>query len=178
MIIVASDLHGRVSAAKRLEELFLSLQPEKIVILGDFLYNGPRNGVPSDYDGMKVAEILRPYESKILGVRGNCDADIDLDVLGLELPKRRTFECLGHRFILVHGDHMDPAFVDAKQGDIVLFGHSHLLLVEERDGVAYVNPGSTSFPKGGNPASFATIDEKGIRILKFDDSSVLKSLDF
>lgn len=175
-ILIASDLHGRVNAVTRLLAVIKELQPDKILLLGDFLYNGPRNGVPFDYDGMAVANLLNPQKERIVGVKGNCDARIDEDMLSFSLADRREIDLVGRHCILVHGDNLRPEFVRAKPGDIVMYGHIHLPVLEEKDGVTFLNPGSTSFPKGGNPASFAILDDESIRILNLYDMTPIKVL--
>jgi uncharacterized protein len=175
--LIASDIHGRVNATKKFLALVERYKPEKILLLGDFLYNGPRNGVPSDYDGMAVANMLVPYKDKILGVRGNCDAQIDLDVLSFPLEMRREITLNGHHFIMVHGDNLKPDFVKAAPHDIVMYGHIHLPVLETKGEVTYLNPGSISFPKGGNPASFALLDENTLSILELDSLREMKKLD-
>jgi len=174
-ILIASDIHGRLLAARKLVAIIEKFGVDKIVLLGDYLYNGPRNGVPSDYDGMGVANLLNPLADRIIGVKGNCDAKIDQDVLSFPIEDRRSVVLNGFSCVLLHGDHFDPAFVKALKGNIVMSGHTHLPVLEEKDGVVYLNPGSTSFPKGGNPASFALFVDDKLSILELDTLKVMKT---
>src|SRR5574344_1593891 len=82
--LVASDLHGRLNAALRFENLIKEEAPDKILFLGDFLYNGPRNGVPDDYDPLKVSEILKKYKNMMVAIRGNCDSRVDAMLLEMK----------------------------------------------------------------------------------------------
>ncbi|MCI2111227.1 MAG: phosphodiesterase [Bacilli bacterium] len=174
-VLIGSDLHGRTLAACSFESAVGRFSPDRVIVLGDFLYNGPRNGVPDDYDGMAVAKTLKriPHLS---GVRGNCDADIDISVLGFPLPRRREETIGGHRCVLVHGDDLDPSFVNVKAGDILMYGHTHLLELERREGIVFLNPGSLGFPKGGNPASFALFDGDDLSIIDLNGFKTIKAL--
>lgn len=177
-ILVASDIHGRTKAAKRLAEVIDETKPDKIFLLGDLLYNGPRNGVPDDYEPMEVANILNAYADKISCVCGNCDSRVDAMVLHFPLPDHLSIQEGGKRFLLIHGDDYTLPFINPKEGDIVLSGHTHIQVLEKKDGIAYLNPGSTSFPKGGNEASYALIDDSSIEIFRLSDSKSIKKMKF
>jgi len=174
-VLIASDIHGRLLAAQKLVAAIDGFGVDKIVLLGDFLYNGPRNGVPSDYDGMAVANLLNPLADRIIGIRGNCDAKIDQDILSFPLEDRKSFVLNGFTCVLLHGDNIDPSFVKASKGNIVMSGHTHVPVLEEKSGIVYLNPGSTSFPKGGNPASFALFVDDKLSILELDTFKAMKT---
>ncbi|HBX25357.1 MAG TPA: phosphodiesterase [Firmicutes bacterium] len=127
-IIVASDIHGRILAAKKLDKLFLRYNPDKIILLGDYLYNGPRNGVPADYDPMGVSIILNKYANLITGVRGNCDSRIDAMLLKFPMEDSRVVYLNGFRCDLVHGDLLTSDVLDVQRGDILMFGHTHVYM--------------------------------------------------
>ena len=175
-ILVASDIHGRIGAVKKLEDVIRAFSPDKIFILGDLLYNGPRNGVPADYDPMAVANVLNKYAKKIVGIRGNCDSRIDEEILKFKLQDGVVEHVNGFRCDLFHGDRITSDIVHASRGDILIFGHTHVLSLRKADGLIYLNPGSVSFPKEDNPASYATIDEKSIEIKNLEDGTVITSL--
>jgi len=176
-VLIASDIHGRLEAMKRLEKVILAFHPDQIVLLGDFLYNGPRNGVPNDYDPMGVSDILNRYSSIIVGVRGNCDARIDETLLRFKLENSRTVFFNGYRCNLVHGDLLSSDLLTVQRGDVLMFGHTHLYMLKEEDGLVYLNPGSPSFPKNGNPPTFAVMDGRKIEIRSLDDGAVLSSME-
>lgn len=146
-VLVVSDIHGSIESAQEIERLINKENPEKILILGDFLYNGPRNGVKSDYDPMAVANILNKYADKIVACRGNCDADIDLDMLSFPIPKINEIFLFNHRFIMVHGDDVSKDLLSLKSGDIVVYGHYHIPVIRVYQGILFLNPGSITFPK-------------------------------
>lgn len=170
-VLIASDIHGRVQAAKRLEAIILSLQPERIILLGDYLYNGPRNGVPFDYDPMAVSVILNKYARLIVGVRGNCDSRIDQDMLRFPFKDSAIIHVNGYRCDLIHGDLLTSSLVDVQRGDILMFGHTHVPMLKREEGVIYFNPGSPSFPKNGFEASYGWMEGTHIEIRKLEDDT-------
>ena len=176
-ILIASDTHGRLQAVKKLERRILALNPDKIVLLGDYLYNGPRNGVPEDYDPMACATILNKYASRIIGVRGNCDSRIDAALLHFPFDDSLITYLNGYRVDLVHGDLPVASLLQVQRGDILMFGHTHVYLLQREEGVVYLNPGSTSFPKNGNPPTYALMEGLRLEIRNLDDDAVLASLD-
>jgi len=178
MILFASDIHGRLHRAEKLAQLIDEAKPEKVILLGDYLYNGPRNGVPDDYDPMQVSLILNRFVDVVIGVRGNCDSRIDDDLLHFPLEDNRQFVLLGHEFNLYHGDTYSLKHLAPHPGAVLVSGHTHLYVLKKENGFIYLNPGSISFPKGGNPATYATFDGEKAEIHDFDDRHVLLSLSF
>ena len=157
-VLIASDIHGRLQATKRLEAVINRLSPERIILLGDYLYNGPRNGVPNDYDPMATANILNKYARIITAVRGNCDSRVDQTVLRFPFKDSEITYANGYRCDLIHGDLLTSDLVNVERGDILMFGHTHVPMLKREDGVIYLNPGSISFPKNGNPPSYALMN--------------------
>ena len=80
-ILFLSDIHGVPSTLEAALAKGEALGYDKIVLLGDLLYHGPRNGVPNFYDPVKVAQILNGLKDRIIAVRGNCDAEGDRMIL-------------------------------------------------------------------------------------------------
>ena len=80
-LLFASDLHGSSVYTEKLLALCEAENPERIILLGDLLYHGPRNDLPEGYDTKKVAAMLNGIADKLLCVRGNCDAEVDQMVL-------------------------------------------------------------------------------------------------
>jgi putative phosphoesterase len=176
-VLIASDTHGRLQAVKKLERCIILFKPDKIVLLGDYLYNGPRNGVPADYDPMACSVILNKFASKIIGVRGNCDSRIDATLLHFPFEDAKTIYLNGYRCDLIHGDLLTSDLLQVQRGDILMFGHTHVYMLKREDGVVYLNPGSTSFPKNGNPATYAIMEGLHLEIRKLDDDLPVSSLD-
>ncbi len=140
-LLIASDIHGSLEYTLQLEQIIKRVNPDKIVLLGDFLYHGPRNPMPSRYDTMKVAEILNQYQEKILAVRGNCDSEVDQMVLEFPIMEDyRVEEIDGHKFYFTHGHLLEKV---PYQDGILIHGHTHIYHL----GKDYINPGSISLPK-------------------------------
>ena len=147
-LMIASDLHG---SAYYVRELLCRMEeeaPEKLLLLGDNLFHGPRNALPRDYDTKACAAMLNALEKAPLCIRGNCDGEVDQMVL--DFPLLADFAAVfadGYTLYLTHGHHLDEASKAAAPGDIVLYGHTHVPAFERKNEKYYVNPGSVSIPK-------------------------------
>lgn len=150
--VIASDIHGSAYWCGKLMELMEREQPDKLLLLGDLLYHGPRNDLPKDYAPKQVIAMLSRYKDKIISVRGNCEAEVDQMVL--------PFPCMascariyadGKELYLTHGHHENPDHLPPlSAGSVFLSGHTHVKMDEERCGIRCVNPGSVSIPKDGS----------------------------
>lgn len=176
-ILIASDIHGRLLAAKRFEQVCVNYKPDRVILLGDYLYNGPRNGVPSDYDPMGTASVLNRFAPITVGVRGNCDSRVDESLLRFGIEDSQVIYLNGFRCDLIHGDLLTSELLEVERGDILMYGHTHVPMLKKSDGVVYVNPGSIAFPKNGFPASYALMDGSRIEIRKLDDDSPIMTMD-
>ena len=176
-ILIASDSHGRLLAVKKFDRLVQKYNPDKIVFLGDFLYNGPRNGVPSDYDPMACSVIFNKYASKIIAVRGNCDSRIDETLLHFKMEDSRVVFFNGFRCDLIHGDLITGELLSVSRGDILMYGHTHVYMLKHEDGVTYLNPGSISFPKNGSEPSYALMSDTIIQIKHLSTHQDIMSLE-
>ena len=151
-LIIASDIHGSAYWCGKLMELVESEKPDKLLLLGDLLYHGPRNDLPRDYAPKQVIPMLSQYKDIILAVRGNCEAEVDQMVL----PFPCMADCAqlyadGSLLYLTHGHHHNPDNLPPlPAGSIFLSGHTHVKLDEMRNGIRCLNPGSISIPKDGS----------------------------
>lgn len=147
--LIASDIHGSAKYCRLLLERMKEEKCEKLLLLGDILYHGPRNDLPAEYNPKEVIQLLNPLKDKILCVRGNCDAEVDQMVL--DFPIMAEYIVLDFDGIVVyatHGHHFNPsqAFPGAKDY-ILLNGHTHVPANKKYDDFTYMNPGSVSIPK-------------------------------
>ena len=151
-LLIASDIHGSAYWCGRLMELTEQEQPDKLILLGDLLYHGPRNDLPRDYCPKQVILMLSRYADRILAVRGNCEAEVDQMVL--PFPCMADYSQLlvdGTTFYMTHGHHADPQNLPPlPEGSVFLSGHTHVKLDEVRQGIRCLNPGSVSIPKDGS----------------------------
>ena len=150
--VIASDIHGSAFWCGKLMELCEREQPDKLILLGDILYHGPRNDLPRDYAPKQVIPMLDKWADKILCVRGNCEAEVDQMVLSF--PCLADYSMLvadGKTFYLTHGHHQNPQNLPKLQaGSVFLYGHTHVKFDQVVDGVRCLNPGSVSIPKDGS----------------------------
>ena len=151
-LIIASDIHGSAYWCGKLMNLIEHENPDRILLLGDLLYHGPRNDLPREYGPKQVIPMLSKYKDIILAVRGNCEAEVDQMVL--PFPCLADFSQLfadGTLFHMTHGHHHNPDNLPPlPAGSVFLYGHTHVKFDEDRNGIRCLNPGSVSIPKDGS----------------------------
>lgn len=144
-LLIASDIHGSAKYCRQLLEAFTREGADKLVLLGDILYHGPRNPLPEEYAPQEVAGMLTEIKDKIICVRGNCDAEIDECLLPFPLCDYSLIYTDGLNICLSHGHRDVPPL---GKGDVYLTGHTHLgCNVKHPEGYYQLNPGSVSLPK-------------------------------
>lgn len=178
-LLVATDLHGSKSAVDKVVSTFHSLGAQKLVLLGDLYYHGPRNGVPSDYDPMYVATSLNALSDSIIAVRGNCDSEVDQTISNFQIQPNATLDVDGVTFMFTHGHKYNAGFLPPMGScQVLMHGHTHVNSIVKVDGVVVVNVGSPSFPKDGKPA-YCVVDvnehEYEITIFRADTDDMILS---
>ena len=149
--MIASDLHGSAYWTEKLLAAFEREGCDRLLLLGDILYHGPRNDLPEGYAPKSVIAQLSAVKEKILCVRGNCEAEVDQMVLPFPcMADYALLECDGVSMYLTHGHHANPDQLPALSGGVFLSGHTHVKLDEIRNGIRCLNPGSVSIPKDGS----------------------------
>ena len=175
-LMIASDIHGSAYYCEKLLEAYRREGADRLLLLGDILYHGPRNDLPRDYAPKRVISMLNEIKDELLCVRGNCDTEVDQMVL--EFPVLADY-CLlyldGHRIYATHGhvyneEHLPPLC----PGDVLLHGHTHVPACREHEGYLYVNPGSVSIPKENSPHGYI-IFENGVLEWRDLDSRLYSS---
>ena len=172
--LIASDIHGSAYYCRKMLKAYEQEGADKILLLGDLLYHGPRNDLPREYAPKEVIHMLNNYKQKIYNVRGNCDAEVDQMVL--EFPvmadyciiieeTRTIYATHGH---IYNQDHLPPL----QDGDVLLHGHTHVLKAERRTGYTLLNPGSVSLPKEGNIPTYAVLENGRFSIKGFEGTVV------
>ena len=148
-IFVASDIHGSAYWCEKMLEAYRAEKADKLLLLGDILYHGPRNDLPEGYAPKRVIEMLNGIKDEILCVRGNCDTEVDQMVLEFPILADYAFICEGGmRIFATHGHKFNEANLPPlKKGDVLLNGHTHVQKFVEHEDYTYVNPGSVSIPK-------------------------------
>ena len=166
-LMIASDIHGSARWCERMLAAWRREAPDRLVLLGDLLYHGPRNDLPEGYDPKAVISMLNAIAPHLLCVRGNCEAEVDQMVLSF--PVMADYCALlveGQAVYATHGhvyneDNPPPL----QPGDVLLCGHTHVPCCHRHEGFTYVNPGSVSIPKQNTPHSYATL-ERGVMVWK------------
>lgn len=80
-LMIASDLHGAADDCRAMLRAYDREGAQKLILLGDLLYHGPRNDLPPDYRPKEVISLLNGRREELLCVRGNCEAEVDQMVL-------------------------------------------------------------------------------------------------
>ena len=179
-LMIASDIHGCAPACRRLLEIFENSGAERLILLGDILYHGPRNDLPEGYAPKEVIALLTPYADRLFCVRGNCDTEVDQMVLPFPILAETALLFVdGVTWFAAHGHRTgaNPSAGDLPKlpaGSIVLSGHTHIPTLDRTaDGLLLVNPGSASIPKGGFAPSYAMYEAGVFSIISLDGETIL-----
>lgn len=165
-IMVASDIHGSAYYCKQMLAVFESENADKLLLLGDILYHGPRNDLPKEYAPKEVIALLNERKDRIFCVRGNCDTEVDQMVLQFPILADYAILSVGkHLIYATHGHNFNMDKVPPLQkGDILLHGHTHVpawtMFGEEN---LYLNPGSVSIPKENSEHGYMIIEDNQIK---------------
>jgi len=155
--LIASDIHGSEYYCKMLIERFCEEKCDRMFLLGDILYHGPRNALPTGYNPKGVIELLNNMGDRILSVQGNCDSEVDQMVLTFPIMASYAVVCIDEKTLfLTHGHNIPEALV--KSGNIIVSGHTHVPLCVEEKGCVGINPGSVAIPKESSPHSYMIYD--------------------
>ena len=158
--MIASDLHGSAYYARALAEAFAREGADRLVLLGDLLYHGPRNDLPREYAPKEVIPLLNGLGDRLLCVRGNCDSEVDQMMLRFPiLADYALLEVNGLTLFATHGHRFGPDSLPELAGPYVLLsGHTHVPMCEARGEALCLNPGSVSIPKGGSVGSYVVLE--------------------
>ena len=169
-LMIASDIHGSAFYCRKMLEAFNNEKPDKLLILGDILYHGPRNDLPKEYAPKEVIAMLNPLADKLLCVRGNCDTEVDQMVLDFPvLAEYAIFYVGGKTIFATHGHNFNPSNPPKlSKGDILLNGHTHVPAFEDKGGFIYVNPGSVSIPKENSEHGYIMLENNTLTWKKLD----------
>lgn len=177
--MIASDLHGSAYYCRKMLEAFEREGADRLFLLGDLLYHGPRNDLPREYAPKEVIPLLNGKKEKLLCVRGNCDAEVDQMVL--EFPVLADYAVLPVGRRLIYATHGHIYYVKnlppLAPGDVLLHGHTHVpAWTEFGQGNLYLNPGSVSIPKENSPHSYMTLEENTMQWKELESSAVFHEL--
>ncbi len=174
--LIVSDIHGSLDSAEKIEKLYIDGSFDKLLLLGDVLYHGPRNDLPPSYNPKEVIKIMNKLSEEIVAVRGNCEAEVDQMVL--------TFPCMsttaevfadGYEFILSHGHIYNEDNLPPGRG-VFLYGHTHLPVAKKIDSRVVFNPGSITIPKGGFERSYGVYENGELFVKALQDDHIMMSV--
>ena len=170
-LLVISDIHGSLYYAKKILEIIEREKPDKIALLGDLYYHGPRNNLTDEYNPMEVSKILNSLKDKLIVTKGNCDAEVDEMISEFKFEDYIELNINGVDFFFSHGhkynmDNLPPV------GKVVVYGHFHTGFIQEQYGIIFANPGSISLPKNNTKHSYMIIDDQEL-ILKDVEGNII-----
>lgn len=161
--LVASDIHGSLYYANKIIEKFKEENCDKIILLGDLYYHGPRNPLPKDYNPMEVAKLFNSYKDVLEVIKGNCDAEVDEMISEFSFNNHIIKEIGKKRAYFTHGHHQNIDNIPSDV-DVLIYGHFHTGFIKEHNNVICVNSGSVALPKNGTSNSYLVISEKFIEL--------------
>ncbi|HHW48956.1 MAG TPA: metallophosphoesterase [Clostridiaceae bacterium] len=146
-ILVISDTHGDIKKAE--EVIKKNKDIDLIIHLGDYFR-----------DAQKLSKMFP--DIPIEYIYGNSDFLID------NVPAEKVLEYYGKKILLTHGHRYsvkwDYSKLEKKAEelhlDMLLFGHTHVADMMEKQGCYFINPGSISDPRSDSSESYAIIEIK------------------
>lgn len=166
--LIVSDIHGSLTALNKVLAYYEREHCDMLLLLGDILNFGPRNGIPEGHNPAEVAKRLNEYASHIVAIRGNCDSEVDQMLL--QFPMMSDYTLVtdeGKRLLLTHGHKYNPENMFPLHFDALFYGHTHIQqLYKDAKGRIICNTGSVTFPKEGNPPTFAVYEQGKVKLVK------------
>lgn len=168
--LIASDIHGSAYYCRKLLEAYKKERADRLLLLGDVLYHGPRNDLPKDYNPKAVIAMLNEIKQDILCVRGNCDTEVDQMVLEFPILADYAVLTVGDKLIYATHGHVynNEKLPPLHAGDILLNGHTHVAKCDEYETHIYINPGSVSIPKEASEHSYMTLEGNAFKWKNLD----------
>ena len=159
--MIASDIHGSAYYCRKLIDMFEKENADRLLLLGDLLYHGPRNDLPKEYAPKEVIKMLNGIKNNIFCVRGNCEAEVDQMVLEFPVLADYAIIDFGNFAMFATHGHIfnEKNLPPIKRGDLLINGHTHIPVCETVDGILHLNPGSVSIPKDTSCNSYMTFEE-------------------
>ncbi|MCL2675469.1 MAG: phosphodiesterase [Firmicutes bacterium] len=175
--LIASDVHGSLDAAETLLTRFEEEKADRLILLGDLYYHGPRNPFPSGYEPAAVACLLNEVKEKLIVIKGNCDSEVDQMISDFKFLPSFAVWVGGVRALFTHGHKYNLGSPPPREFDILFYGHEHTGYIKRSGGRLFVNPGSVSLPKGGTAASYAVWEGESVVLKDLSSGRVLDCVD-
>lgn len=173
---IASDIHGSAFYCRKMLERYREENADRMLLLGDILYHGPRNDLPEEYAPKKVIEMLNAYKSDIMSVRGNCEAEVDQMVLEFPVMADYALIPFGKNLLFATHGHIfnENNLPSLHKGDVLLHGHTHVSKCVKYEDYIYCNPGSVSLPKEGTPHGYMILEDESLTWKDLDGNEYMK----
>ena len=169
--LVFSDIHGSFYYAKIMESIIKKEKPNKIILLGDLYYHGPRNPLPVEYNPKEVANLLNQYQDKIIAIKGNCDAEVDQMISLFKIKNHLKLTINNKKVMFTHGHKYNIDNVPSDV-DVLVYGHFHTCFIKKTDDKIFINAGSITYPKDNTPHSYLIIDKNILTIKDIEGLSI------
>jgi len=173
-LVIVSDIHGSYFYARKIKEIMEREKPDKLILLGDLYYHGPRNPLPEEHEPMKVAEILNSYQNKIIAVRGNCDAQVDEMISEFSIQDYAELEWEEKKIFLTHGHKYNIDMWPPVEFDLMIYGHFHMGFIHAEKEKIFANPGSISLPKNHTKHSYLVLENHTILLKDVNGEIILE----
>lgn len=149
-LIFISDIHGIKTNLDKLKPIIDTC--DKLVVLGDLYYIGPRNKINNDYDILFVQEFLTNYKDKLICMRGNCDSNVDISVSDFTINEGINYLNLeGIDTFISHGDYYNSSYKKINDNSVLIYGHEHIPYIKNIDNKHYICVGSIAIPRDNKP---------------------------
>lgn len=176
-ILIGSDIHGSLKYGTMFFDKVKLYDAKKIVLLGDFFYNGARNVPPEGYSPRDLVQLVNSYADKLIAIKGNCESEVDQMVADFLFSEIGTMFVFDKVVTMTHGHHYSFDNLPKAPGDIFLQGHTHVGVLEKKGDLILANPGSVSLPKDGHH-SYMVMNEEGITLRDLLDDHIYKEIKF
>ena len=172
-IMAVADLHGSGYFAKLMYEAFEKENPDRVIVLGDMIYQGVRNPLTREFSGMSCVDYLNKMADKVIAVRGNCDADVHQEFVNFPMMADYALVCDGGRAIFathghIYNEHVMPPI---GPGDVLLQGHTHVPCWNMVGSRYVFNPGSLGSPRNGSKEGYMMIEDGRVFVWKTLDGT-------
>lgn len=171
-LMIATDIHGSLYYATKIIEIFHNTKSDKLLLLGDLYYHGPRNALPNEYNPLAVSQLLNLEKDNIIAVQGNCDAQVDQMISQFELQDSAMVSVDGIKVYATHGHIYNADNLPDGQYDVLVYGHYHINAIVKVGNVLAVNVGSASIPKD-NHHSCCFVSDNTVSLIDIDTNQVI-----
>ena len=175
-IVIASDLHGSAYYAQKLMDICYREDADKLILLGDIYNHGPRNGLPKDYQPMKVAEILNGVKENLIVIKGNCDSEVDTMISEFDFVQDMVLLSGDKTVFLTHGHMYNKENMPKTHFNAIIYGHFHTGFIERQNDVVVANTGSLSLPKNQTANSYILLENRTIILKDLEGKEIAKIL--